>query len=239
MKVRKLNSDGLKKFEEFIERLRSGAEQNTPFYLLDDNSTSEELAPEINVDQAIEFASRYDLGNYLCDVFKGLEIQPLIGDSGFWSWFALLWFDQLCPSKKGVRNPSKAYNYILSRNYNHRPRHSIYMTWQLVDRYAEEVRFMLGKHPAIRGEITEQMMARQDFLSMMGVMRLASRLYYDPETGSFKKGAASRKSAGCVYRYIGLLQQLQLTFDISSTTCDDLHELLPSEFGRFLENTAS
>ena len=222
------------KFTEFIERLRSGNEQNTPFHLLDDEDFSDPLGFKLEVAKDSEFATRYELGLHLVDLFKPVNIQPLIGDAGFWSWFALLWFDQLCSAKNGKRNPSKPYNYVLSRSYNHRPRHSIYMTWQLVDRYGEDSRFMLCKHPSSRGEITEQMMARQDYLTMNGVMRLASKLYYNPKTGLFKKGAASRKSAGCVSRYISLLQQLQLTFDIRSTTCDELQELLPSEFEQFL-----
>lgn len=161
-------------------------------------------------------------------------MQRYMGDVGFWSWFSLLWFDQLCPVKKdGTRNPSREYNYILSRKYNHRPRHAIYMTWQLVDQYGADSRFMLSKEPSTRGEITEQMMARQEILSSDGVMRLASYLYFDMHSGTFKKGAASRTSAGCVNRYVAWLQQIQLTFDIFSISRDELAELLPPEFDRF------
>ena len=111
------------------------------------------------------------------------------------------------------------------------------MTWQLVDRYGEDARFMLSKLTA-RGEIIEQMMARQEFLSSEGAVRLASYLYFDPQSGGFKKGSAARKSAGCIARYIAWLQQLQLTFDIFSTTDRELKQLLPAEFNRFLGVTS-
>jgi hypothetical protein len=233
MKVRKLNDHGVAEFTAFIDNCRSGVKQNIPSYLLNDDRSSVPL--EIDLDAVDrEFASRFEIGVYLIDVFDGINIQPLIGDQGFWSWLALLWFDRLCPaSKEGLRKPSKEYNYILSRSHFHRPRHAIYMTWQLVNNYGDEVRFMLSKHPTIRGELTEQMMGRQHILTSDGVMRLASKLYYDEKTGIFKKGAASRKSAGCVNRYVSWLQQIEMTYDIFSTSKEELEELLPEEFGRF------
>ncbi|MFQ3246619.1 MAG: hypothetical protein ACI9SP_003272 [Arenicella sp.] len=233
MKVRKLNDHGIAEFTTFIDNCRSGYKQNIPSYLLEDDRSSVPLDIDISVIDR-EFASRFEIGIYLQEAFRGVEIQPLIGDQGFWSWFALLWFNKLCPlSIDGLRNPSKEYNYVLSKNYNHRPRHSIYMTWQLVNRYGNDVRFMLSKKPSTRGEITEQMMARQEFLTSDGAMRLASALYYDEKTGIFKKGAASRKSAGCVDRYVSWLQQLQVTYDLYSISKDELEELLPKEFDRF------
>ena len=233
MKVRKLNDYGIAEFTIFIDNCRSGVRQNIPSYLLDDDRSSVPLDIDLEVIDR-EFASRFEIGVYLQEIFEGADIQSLIGDQGFWSWFALMWFDKLCPSSAdGIRKPSKEYNYILSKNYNHRPRHAIYMTWQLVNRYGDDVRFMLSKEASTRGELTEQMMARQEVLTSDGVMRLASALYYDNETGIFKKGAASRKSAGCVARYINWLQQLQMTYDIFSTSKEELEELLPEEFGRF------
>jgi len=232
MKIRKLNAQGINEFSTFIENIRTGKNQNIPLHLLDSELYSEPLELDLEVTET-RFNSRFEIGEYLTSVFCDKDIQSIIGDHGFWSWLALLWFDQLCPQVNGLRKPSKEYNYILSKNYKHRPRHAIYMTWQLVSRYHDDAKFMLSKEPSTRGEITEQMMARQEILSSEGVMRLASALYYDPETGIFKKGAASRKSAGCVSRYISWLQQLQVTFDIFSITKEKLEALLPAEFNRF------
>ena len=237
MIVRKLNEQGLHDFDQFIVHLRNGNEQNTPAYLLTDPLYSEAIETEFTVDSEQAFESRYEMGQHLVDRTSDVNLQPLMGDRGFWSWFALLWFDQLCPTKQRQRKPSQVYNYILSKNYNHRPRHAIYMTWQLVNRYGEAARFMLCKPMDTRGEITEQLMARQEILSSEGAMQLASTLYFDSEAGNFKRGAAARKSAGCVTRYIAWLQQLQLTFDLYSISADDLAAMLPREFDRFRSET--
>ena len=231
MKVRKLNSEGVNEFLRFLAENRNGTIQNIPIYLLDDPRFSSEIGSDISIEKRV-FETRYDMGVYLVNIFGKENIQPYIGDQGFWSWFSLLWFEQLCPIVNGQRKMSKEYNYVLSKNYNHRPRHAIYMTWQLVNKYGSDAKFMLSKEPATRGEIIEQMMARQEILASEGVMRLASALYSDEDHG-FKKGSASRKSAGCVSRYVNWLQQLQVTFDIFSTNYQQLESLLPAEFNRF------
>jgi hypothetical protein len=233
MKIRKLNDLGMKEFEYFVLNLRKGNSQNTPLHLLEAPPYSEEVNFDIEIEPERTFSSRFEIGVYLAGLFKDIDLQKHIGDRGFWTWFALVWFDQLCPRKNKVRKPSMPYNYVLSADYKHRPRHAIYMTWQLVDRYGDDARFLLCKDPTTRGEMTEVLMARQSILSSRAVIQLASQLYFDPQSGGFKKGSAARKSAGCVARYISWIQQLQLTFDIFSITTDELEQLLPAEFDRF------
>jgi len=233
MKIRKLNKSGIKEFERFIENLRNGGKQNTPDYLLTDPSTSESLVFDLELEKA-DFANRYELGVYLVEKLMDIDTHKIIGDSGFWSSLALFWFDKLCPLKAdGSRKPSMVYNYILSENYNHRPRHAIFTTWQLVELYGEHSRYLLSRDLPVRGELIEQLMARQYFLSCAGVMQAASTLYYDPERKTFKKGAAGRTSAGCVYRFVSWLQQLEINYDLFSISSDDLISLMPREFERF------
>ena len=233
MKIRKLDKAGIEEFERFISNLRNGGQQNTPDHLMTDPSTSEELEFDLELDKG-DFKNRYELGLYLAEQLADKDVQAVIGDSGFWSSLALFWFDQLCPKKAdGSRKPSMVYNYILSENYNHRPRHAIFTTWQLVELYGEFSRYLLSRELPVRGELIEQIMARQYFLSCKGVMQAASKLYYDEERKTFKKGAAGRTSAGCVYRFVNWLQQLEINYDLFSISSDDLIGLMPKEFERF------
>ncbi len=237
MLLRKLNREGVQKFDSFINELRNGGNKESPHYLLSEEMTSEALTVNIEIDHQ-DFGTRYELGVFLCQLFKDIDMQGYVGDVGFWSALALFWFDQLCPEKTdGNRKPAMVYNYILSQNYNHRPRHAIFTTWQLVNQYGEDARFMLCRELPVRGELVEQMMARQYYLSCEGVMKTASYLYYDEKTNNFKRGAAARKSAGCVSRYVTWLQQMELTYDLFSISSKDLLGLLPAEFERFKGST--
>lgn len=235
MIIRKLNEHGLDEFSQFINSLRQGARQNTPIGLLTSEASSEPLSISLELDNNKTFTNRYELGVYLTEKFDVVNIQPLIGDNGFWSALALLWFDQLCPEKPdGSRKPSMVYNYVMSNNYNHRPRHAIFTTWLLVDRYKEDARFLLSKELSVRGELIEQIMARQYYMGCEGVIRTASKLYYDTDRKTFKRGAAGRSSPGCVARFINWLQQLEVNYDLFSMSDNDLFGLMPKEFDRFM-----
>lgn len=230
--IRALNDKGIEVFNNYIFRRRSKENVQPPYYALSDPEYSSELEVSIEVEK-IEFSSRYEIGVYLTSKFNCIDIQPYLGHKGFWSWLALFWFDQLASKDDDQYSPAKEYNYILSSNYNHRPRHAIFMTWQLVSQYGEDARFMLSKVPSVRGELTEQLLARQEILSSTSAIGVASLLYYDSNTGIFKRGAAARKSAGCIARFMSWIQQIQRTYDIFSMSKEELYELLPSEFERF------
>ena len=74
------------------------------------------------------------------------------------------------------------------------------------------------------------MITRQEFLSSKAVIELAGELYFDERTNVPKRGAASKDGPGCVRRYVRILQQLMLTYDLFLMTRDELAELLPAEF---------
>lgn len=233
MIIRKLNQHGMNEFSRFIIELRNGGKQNTPTGLLDSDESSVESEIQLELDEQI-FESRYELGDYLLAKIDAEQAQLVIGDAGFWSALALYWFDQLCPpSADGTRKPSMPYNYVLSEDYKHRYRHSVFMTWQLVSAFGEDARFLLSKNLSVRGELIEQLMARQYYLGCEGVMRAASQIYFDNETKSFKKGSAGRTSPGCVSRFVIWLQQLEINYDLFTMNRDDLIQLMPKEFDRF------
>jgi hypothetical protein len=233
MILRRLNDEGLAKFEQFIDALRNDLPVAVPLWMLEDDATSEAIGFSLEFTPGV-YKSRYHLGVDLVELLDGQGTQAVIGDRGFWSWIALLLFDQLCPAKAdGRRNAQMPYSYVMSNNWKHRPRHAVFTTWQLVQRYGADSQFLLSKELPVRGELIEQLMARQYFFGCDGIVRLASKLYYDEERETFKVGAAARKSAGCVYRYVGWLQQLEVNYDLYSMTSDHLLEILPAEFDRF------
>lgn len=231
--ARRLTEQGLNAFQKHIQELSKGAKLDTPVILLTDPRYSESIDIDVEVEQR-DFQTRFELGKYVADSLENITIQSIMGDIGFWTWLALYWFDQLCPPQaNGTRKPSRPYNYILSPNYNHRPRHAIYTTWMLVDQYGDTALFLLSKKPHERGELIEQLAARQYLISCRGVIETAKKLYYDPERKTFKRGATSQKRQGNIRRFIAYLQQLDLTYDLGTIASESLLELLPDEYSAF------
>ena len=205
--IRRLNEKGLKFFQDYIGRIAGGEKNDPPIAILTDDNWSESVDLNLDVDGSRTFTTRYEMGEYLVQLFDGTNPQVVIADTGLWSWLALLWFNQLCPAKAdGSRKPSKPYNYILSPNYNHRPRHALRTTWQLVSGYGEAAHFLLSKGPNERGELLEQLAARQFFIGCKGIIETASQLYSDPARNTFKVGSTSQKRRGNIRRYINELK---------------------------------
>ncbi len=236
MRCRRLNEEGINLFKLFLEKLPEADKIEAPIYLLEDRESSEELAVEIDLERP-ELLSRYELGLYLVNKFRPSKIQEYISDEGFWSWLALYWFNDLCPKDKNGRyKPAMYYNYIMTKNPFHRPRHAIRTTFLLVDRYAEDSRFLLMTPLKKRGELTEQLFARQYLSDCEGVVRAASYLYFDPEKTKNKRGAAG-KGRGSSRRFMTYLKQIELTYDLYTIHPKALLEMLPSEYDRFLSKS--
>lgn len=229
-KIRRLTSEGTRRFSEYLEQLRMDGTLLPPMGILDDPVCSEAAACNAEVDERA-FTSRYKLGTHLVEQLKDCD-QRLIGnDAGLWDWLALLYFEQICKSSGGARKPSEDAHYILSSHYGKRSRHAIRTTYILIRRYGDKVRFMFSKLDE-RGELIEQIAATQYLWACEGVIEAASRLYQDDLKGTFKPGAGGSRG-GSARRLKTYLSQLTLTYDLLSLTADEILALLPAEYNKF------
>jgi len=81
------------------------------------------------------------------------------------------------------------------------------------------------------GEAYRELSCRQDLLANKGVIEAANSLYYDEKKEQLKRGSAVKTAkAGSLRRFIDVVQQLDLTYDLHSMTGEQVLRLLPSEF---------
>lgn len=93
---------------------------------------------------------------------------------------------------------------------------------------------LLCQPPNIHPDMAEQLASYQNLLALSAVMQVADRLYYDEREQRVRAGATDRKRSGTVRRLIAVTTQLDLTYDLARLAPDDLLELLPAEFKRWL-----
>jgi hypothetical protein len=228
MNVRRLTSSGIRQFERFLSRRRNGHREAVPTDLLEAEGYSETIDREVEVDQ-IEFDSRLEMAKYLSKLFSGAGPE-LDVDQGLWSWLALYYFDQLCPSGK---KPGEAYRYVLRGdiNYRHYYRNLINGPFRLYQMHGETARTMLAgpvdKHP----DIAEQIASRPHIVTNCELIEVVDRLYWDPERGKHKAGVVNGPDEkGTVHRMVRVHDQLELTYDIKAMGADQIDDLLPDEF---------
>jgi hypothetical protein len=81
---------------------------------------------------------------------------------------------------------------------------------------------------------------RQNFITNRGVMAAAHQLYLNPHTRRPKRGSLNKKNApGTLPRFIHVIGQLDLNYDLYSMTGPEIIGLLPPEFDPWKNPAAS
>jgi hypothetical protein len=162
-------------------------------------------------------------------------------DRGLWTWLTLFYFDEVCPADgNGNREPQDEARLMpLLDNHQRFYRHLLLGPFLIVRAHRDQPERAIAMlcNPLWKpGEIVEQLASRKELVTNRGVVELATRLYYDAEKKSFKRGAGSSVK-GAARRLATLLNQLDLTFYLYGMSAEELLALLPKEFDRFRSAT--
>jgi hypothetical protein len=237
MKIRRLTDIGIEQFRCYLDDLRKGSTTGPPYDLLIDPQFSTEIKKEINVERRV-FNTRLDLARYLDRALSVIANHSIESDIHLWSWLSLFFFDQVCPADRvGVRMPGRDYRHILEPGYRNGHRHLltgaylIYSSYCLGDRLGK---LLLGTPPHVESKFYHQLAARQILITNKSVLEAAWQLYFNQSEGRPKKGASEEKnSLGTLRRFIAVIQQLDLTYDLYSMSGDQILALLPHEFNQW------
>ena len=233
--IRALNAVGIEQFRGYLARLRSGVLADPPRSLLDDSSYTMELPTDIEVSED-RFPSRMVLGKYLCELFAPLRPEELDRNMGLWSWMSLYFFDQVCPVKQdGTRPPGQDYRHIPDFSYRYRHRHLLYGPYQVYRRHAAFSALLLSGPVNSESAIYHEIVSRQDLIANRGVIEAILDLYLDRKRMAPKHGSQDPKAPpGSIRRFVRVLQQLDVNYDIYGISGKDICSLLPAEFDSWL-----
>jgi hypothetical protein len=96
-------------------------------------------------------------------------------------------------------------------------------------------KLLLYSPPNSESTFHHQLAQRQSIITNKGLMEAATLLYFENSRGKPKRGAITRNRAGTVFRFIDVVQQLDLNYDLYSMTGEEVLQLLPAEFDRWQE----
>ena len=229
--ARSLNRTGIERLRACLSNLRTGARIRLPVELLEEAAYSHELPVDIAIDPGA-FADRLAMAKHLNERLRSLDREITDGDPGLWAWLSLLCFDQLCPARDdGTRRPGQDYRHIPTLVYRHRHRHLLFGPFQIFRRHGELATLLLTGPLHSESGIYHEIVSRQDLIANKGVLQAAAALYLDPKRGRPKPGAqGTHRQPGTVRRFVRILQQLDLTYDIHGLSGEQILGLLPLEF---------
>ena len=242
MELRKFTDKGLEQFRAYLRELGEGSTANPPSHLLTDTDFSRPMRGGVQLEQA-KFVSRLDLARYLDLTFEELPERPdkLMNDVHLWSWMSLFYFDQVCPANdKGRRKPGRDYRHISELGYRSGHRHLIsgaYLVYTVYGWGEELSKLPLHTALSVESHFHHEIATRQSFITNRGIMEALHILYYDNLQNKPKRGPIMNKTApGSLYRFVDIIQQLDVTYDLYSMSGPEIISLLPGEFNHWKPN---
>lgn len=238
--VRVMNSEGLVKFAEYLAELRTVPSKAPPFDILTDGRYSDPFDPSVTIEQRL-FASAYDIGVYMAEVFENCQDRLISRNNGLWSWLSLFYFDQLCkPDADANRKALEEAVYVLEDRFSFRRyyRHGIRTPWMAVKEHGEYAKVLLvtsGK--GMRTDINEQLGAYQHIFANKTIIAAAYAMYFDTTQQKPRRGAGG-KGGGSARRLASVARQLELTYDLQDCSPSKFLDLLPKEFKKWVRQAS-
>ena len=237
--LRILTERGTEQFRRYLQDLRAGRQATPPTELLSQGDTSEPLDAGVHM-VSDAFTTRFKAGEYLEDVLRRLDRRHVDHNPGLWNWLSLHYFELLCPAQPdGTRKPGRDYRYILppvedGEHFRHYYRHLLAGAYTIHRLHPGRARILLCGSIDKFDDFNEQLASRQEFVSNPGIIDAADILYFDAASGKPKRGAApNKRNPGTLRRFVDVIQQFDLTYDLYSLTGRQIIELLPGEFARW------
>lgn len=226
--VHRLNEQGLAVFRGYLEELRGGAVAGPEAAWLTDPAYAAPVAADVAV-EARPFASRLEAARYLDQVLAGVTAS--VEDVGLWSWLSLFFFDAVCPEREGRRRPGADYRHVLEPGPFRWHHHVLAGPFAVYRLHGSRGRALLCSALPVENQMHHQLASRQALLTNPAVIEVADRLYYDPQRNRLKRGTQSaRTEPGTLLRFIAVIQQLEVNYDLYSMSPEAILGLLPGEF---------
>lgn len=240
MNIRRLNEEGLTRYDKYLDSLVTKNPIMFPESLLSDERYSCELYPFVNIDKP-DFTNRFHFAKYLYEKLKDMEIQNIEKDSGLWAWLSLFYFDQLCrPNKKNERRPGERGRWII-RKYTlyFFTLHLVcgpFLIYKMHSDNPARVKALLCGPLNESSKVYLEIVKNKRLITCPPIIESITSLYLDPKENNLKKGAAGIDKPGGVYRLSRVLSQFDCNWDFHSMNVEDIFSLLPKEFNRFKAN---
>ena len=230
--VRVILPEGENKFREYIHKVR--VNPSTPRPNLNSTPFSKIFSPNVVIDETKSFATKKDLAEYLCNTFTKSYIsrEAAIGERGLWTWLSYIWFDQLTNNQNNILKRDEYYICTEPSNYRRYYLQLVaapFIIYTALGGSRISMIFLYNP-PYQSNDFTERVAPNQFIISHPNIVEAIYNLYWDVTKGKPKRGATSIHRPGNVRRFIKIIRQFELTYDVYSMTAAQIIDLLPEEF---------
>jgi len=232
MQIRKLNTEGIRAFRQFLSSARSNPNEEVPYSILTDPQLSDPMPYNIKIDPTA-FTHRREAAVYLHKLLAPIPQEVVVRDAGLWTWLSIFFFDSICPLSQGVRLIRNDYSYIFEPlNPRHFYRHLLFCAWNVIRLAPAHNRLFLQGRLSVLDKVTSEVMKRLYLLRIPCIFEVLERIYWDPQNGRARPGITTSvvRAGDLTRRFPTRIRQLEKTYDLAVLTADQLIELLGTEF---------
>ena len=235
IKLHRLTQTGIKHFQAFLDSQSTAEPEVFNLAILTNPGFAVPAGDAPEVPEGCNYTTRMDAAIGVAPIIEAANLEDPALDRGVWSWLSWLWFESLCESKQGIRNPMGSERWVLDLDYKRYYRHLLAGPWWIYNAHRsnpERARALLCTDINKPGELVGQIAAYQELVSNPGLVEMVTRLYYDPKAQKLRRGHGGKVKGGA-RRLVKVLRQLDMIWDLYSMTADEFLALLPAEFDRF------
>jgi hypothetical protein len=228
--VRILNEKGIDQFRDYLVSIREGSIEKPPYELLNESWCSAKIPGDIEIEKR-DFHNKLQAAKFLYERIRLLPYSQVESHIGLWSWLSLYFFDYVCPpNETGKRLPGRDCRYILDLDFRRYYYHLLIGPFNIYKLYGDTIPLLLNGPLFQTSQVYLELAARQGFITNKGVIEAANILYFDLHNKKPKQATVSKKKHGSLFRFIEVIQQLDLTYDLYSMNGTEVLSLLSAEF---------
>ena len=241
-KLYRLNQAGCDRFRELLPASKGAAVDREAITAL--SRDGEFIQEVVSVPSPIippASASALEFCQWMHELFNSVDLQATWNDADIFNWLAVYLFDVLRPTDSG---PAQADAWIAppggkSRNYYKHLVGGPYMSYLLFKDCPECIKVILSQPMGQRPEVLEQLTGTVETRRNRAVLAAAQLLYWDVEGDRFRSGAGGKDpSKAPTRRFLAVIGQFSRTYDLYAMAPEQILQLLPSEFSRWMSKAA-
>jgi hypothetical protein len=234
--LRMFTPQGVAQFRESLHRIKANEITQLPPTLVNDPALTQIVDGEVYVEKRT-FQTTLEMAQYLHPIIKAVRLANKFYNQGLWAWLSAFYFDVICPIQDGIRKPGEDVRHILSsQRWQDHSAHLIAAPVRVYDTHGDErTKLLLHGPPNHRALFLHLIMNSQELAMNPGILEAVTILYWDETTDGAKRGATTNGKPGTLWRFIALMNQLDVIYDLQAMNGEQIVSLLPKrEFERWL-----
>ncbi len=236
MKILRMTNEGISRFVEFLDSLKTDMPQEFPQEILSISKFANEIGgdtgwlDELNLDDSLKSAKCID------EIVRRLELTSAERDRGFWTWCSAYLFARLCKKDASGRfRPGEIPIWVAEpNNWQRYYRHYLASIWRVYSAHRdkeEALVVLLSGNVNTPGELWAQIAATQTLITNKSIIDMVYHLFWDRVNMCRKRGAGGNSPR----RLTQVLKQFERTYDFFAMSGMQIVHMLPPEFDRFKE----